>query len=88
MHLTNGTLQINFFKDHTKISSSLLLGAVTYIDEARRNRTFRFDLLEKHGCTTELASRLTYAYDKVDTMMNNRSGTGGRVASTNTNRPR
>ena len=25
----------------------------------------RFDLLEKHGCTTELASRLTYAYDKV-----------------------
>ena len=74
-----------------------LLGAVTYIDEARKNRTFRweskllrsavldtqfcptlnfaklslhqyslrFDLLEKHGCTTELASRLTYAYDKV-----------------------
>jgi len=88
MHLTNGTMQINFFKDHTKIILCPLLGAVTYIDEARKNRTFRFDLLEKHGCTTELASRLTYAYDKVDTMMNNRSGTGGRVASTNTNRPR
>jgi len=88
MHLTNGTMQINFFKDHTKIILCPLLGAVTYIDEARKNRTFRFDLLEKHGCTTELASRLTYAYDKVDTMMNNRGGTGGRVASTNTNRPR
>lgn len=50
-------------------------------------QSFRFDLLEKHGCTTELASRLTYAYDKVDTMVNNRSGTGGgRVPSTN--RPR
>ena len=42
-----------------------LLGAVTYIDESRRNRTFRFDLLEKFGCTAELASRLTYAFDKV-----------------------
>jgi len=89
MHLTNGTMQINFFKDHTKIILCPLLGAVTYIDEARKNRTFRFDLLEKHGCTTELASRLTYAYDKVDTMVNNRGGTGGgRVASTNSNRPR
>ena len=31
----------------------------------------RFDLLEKHGCTTELASRLTYAYDKVIYMQHN-----------------
>ena len=76
MHLTNGTMQINFFKDHTKVCiwqcclkssniqgelhlplssncSSLvwfqiilcpLLGAVTYIDEARKNRTFRWEL--------------------------------------------
>ena len=41
MHLTNGTMQINFFKDHTKIILCPLLGAVTYIDETRRNRTFR-----------------------------------------------
>ena len=26
---------------------------------------FRFDLLEKYGCSPELASRLNYAYDKV-----------------------
>ena len=43
MHLTNGTMQINFFKDHTKIILCPLLGAVTYIDETRKNRTFRFD---------------------------------------------
>jgi len=65
MHLTNGTMQINFFKDHTKIILCPLLGAVTYIDETRKNRTFRFDLLEKYGCSAELASRLNYAYDKV-----------------------
>jgi len=82
MHLTNGTMQINFFKDHTKIILCPLLGAVTYIDESRKNRTFRFDLLEKFGCSPELASRLTYAYDKVDTMINNRTGTGQRTVST------
>jgi len=80
MHLTNGTMQINFFKDHTKIILCPLLGAVTYIDETRRNRTFRFDLLEKYGCTMELSSRLNYAYDKVDTMLNTR-GVGGRTLS-------
>ena len=42
MHLTNGTMQINFFKDHTKIILCPLLGAVTYIDETRKNRTFRY----------------------------------------------
>jgi len=76
MHLTNGTIQINFFKDHTKIILCPLLGAVTYIDEARKNRTFRFDLLEKFGCSAELGSRLNYAYDKVNTMTNSKFGTG------------
>mgnify|MGYP001282211881 CR=1 FL=1 len=38
---------------------------MTYIDETKKNRTFRFDLLEKYGCSQEIASRLTYAYDKV-----------------------
>jgi len=69
MHLSNGTIQINFFKDHTKIILCPLLGAVTYIDETKKNRTFRFDLLEKYGCSQEIASRLTYAYDKIDVMM-------------------
>ena len=45
MHLTNGTMQINFFKDHTKIILCPLLGAVTYIDETRKNRTFRFNIV-------------------------------------------
>jgi len=86
MHLTNGTMQINFFKDHTKIILCPLLGAVTYIDETRKNRTFRFDLLKKNGCSEELASRITYAFDKVETMLSNKSGTTGRVMSARSNR--
>lgn len=69
MHLSNGTLQINFFKDHTKVILCPLLGAVTYLDEQRMNRTFRFDLLEKFGCSQDIASRLGYAYDKIDAML-------------------
>jgi len=80
MHLTNGTMQINFFKDHTKIILCPLLGAVTYIDENRKNRTFRFDLVEKYGCSHELASRLDYAFDKVDTMLHSK-GNPGRTLS-------
>jgi len=84
MHLTNGTMQINFFKDHTKIILCPLLGAVTYIDETRKNRTFRFDLLEKFGCSPELASRLNYAYDKVETMLNSKAGTGRTLSTKST----
>ena len=46
MHLSNGTMQINFFKDHTKIILCPLLGAVTYIDETRKNRTFRSNIVK------------------------------------------
>jgi len=73
MHLSNGTIQINFFKDHTKIILCPMLGAVTYIDETKKNRTFRFDLLEKYGCSEEIASRLSYALDKVDHMIKSRT---------------
>ena len=105
MHLTNGTLQIDFVKDHTKIILCPLLGAVTYIDETNKNRTFRyvlcifkiliivlklvffrFDLLEKYGCSSELASRLNYAYDKVEEMsMRNSNAGGGSTLSTKSN---
>ena len=101
MHLSNGTLQINFFKDHTKIILCPLLGAVTYIDETRKNRTFRyghfyflydklysyhcrFDLLEKYGCCQELATRLNYAHDKVETMLNSKGGIGRTLSSKST----
>nr|CAG4645429.1 EOG090X03P9 [Lynceus sp. MCZ IZ 141354] len=66
MYLSNGTLQINFFKDHTKIILCPLLSAVTYIDEGKNFRTFRMNLLEEHGCTEDLFTRLQYAYEKIN----------------------
>ncbi|MGU5403967.1 hypothetical protein, partial [Acinetobacter baumannii] len=50
-HLTNDTVQINFFGDHTKLILCPHMGAVTYINEKRDFRTFRFNLIEKYGCT-------------------------------------
>jgi len=73
MFLTNGTLQINFFKDHTKIILCPLMGAVTYINEKREAKTFRLDLIEKFGCGNELSTRLIYTFEKVENMMKSSS---------------
>uniref|UniRef100_H3CS56 Serine/threonine-protein kinase PLK n=1 Tax=Tetraodon nigroviridis TaxID=99883 RepID=H3CS56_TETNG len=61
LHLSNGTVQINFFQDHTKLILCPLMAAVTYIDEKRDFRTYKMSLLEEFGCSKELASRLRYA---------------------------
>uniref|UniRef100_A0A8C6SJW3 Serine/threonine-protein kinase PLK n=1 Tax=Neogobius melanostomus TaxID=47308 RepID=A0A8C6SJW3_9GOBI len=61
LHLTNGTVQINFFQDHTKLILCPLMGAVTYIDEKKEFRTYKLSLLEEFGCSRELASRIRYA---------------------------
>lgn len=61
LHLSNGILQINFFQDHTKVIFCPLMGAVSFIDENKAFRTFRLPLIEKHGCSKELASRIRYA---------------------------
>jgi len=73
MFLTNGTLQINFFKDHTKIILCPLMGAVTYINEKREAQTFRLDLIEKFGCGSELSTRLIYTFEKVENMIKSQS---------------
>ncbi|XP_022240033.1 serine/threonine-protein kinase PLK1-like isoform X1 [Limulus polyphemus] len=74
LHLTNGTLQINFFQDHTKIILCPLMGAVTYIDEKRDFRTFRLKLIEDLGCSRELASRLRYARTMAERLLASQSG--------------
>lgn len=81
MFLTNGTLQINFFKDHTKVILCPLMGAVTYIDGERKARTFRLDLIEKFGCSEELTTRLIYCFEKVENMIKS-SSSKQRIGST------
>lgn len=82
LHLSNGTLQINFFQDHTKIILCPLMQAVTYIDEKRDFHVFKLSGIEKYGCTRELASRLRYARTMVERLMTSKSGSG-RVRSAN-----
>lgn len=74
LHLSNGTLQINFFQDHTKIILCPLMGAVTYLDEKQEFRTFRLSQIEQNGCSKELASRLRYARTMVERLLQTRSG--------------
>jgi len=80
LHLSNGTIQINFFHDHTKIIVCPIMGAVTYIDEKRDYRTFKFSLIEKYGCTKEVFTRLKYAKTIVERIM--QSKISGRHKST------
>ncbi|XP_077428247.1 serine/threonine-protein kinase PLK1 [Vanacampus margaritifer] len=71
LHLSNGTLQINFFQDHTKLILCPLMSAVTYIDERRDFRTYKLSLLEEFGCSKELFSRIRYAKLMVERLMDN-----------------
>ncbi|TKS68523.1 Serine/threonine-protein kinase PLK1 [Collichthys lucidus] len=75
LHLTNGTVQINFFQDHTKLILCPLMGAVTYIDEKRDFRTYKLSLLEEFGCSKELASRIRYAKLMVEKLLDSKPTT-------------
>ncbi|KAJ1362463.1 Serine/threonine-protein kinase plk1 [Parelaphostrongylus tenuis] len=87
LHLSNGTLQINFFEDHTKTIVCPLMGAVTYIDELRNFRVFKLSHLENHGCTKALMTRLRYVKTMVERLMsssNSRPGSLSTARSTTT----
>ncbi|KAG7207750.1 hypothetical protein KM043_009362 [Ampulex compressa] len=64
MQLTNGTVQINFL-DHTKIIMCPLMTAVTYIDQEKNFRTYRFQTIQENGCSKGLAKNLAYAFEKL-----------------------
>lgn len=81
LHLNNGTLQINFFEDHCKIILCPLMGAVTYINEEKEARTYRFSLLQEHGCCRPLSDRLSYASQMVDRLLTARSVSGSGKSS-------
>ena len=68
MHLTNGTVQIWFFKSRCEIILCPILGAVTYIDKSRKFRTLKFDLIEQFGCSPELETFLNHA-SKIVTLL-------------------
>lgn len=72
-YLTNGTVQINFFQDHTKIILCPLMAAVSYIDNNRVFHTYRLDTLQTLGCPSDLFSRLKYARTIIERLANSAS---------------
>ncbi|KAB7494327.1 Serine/threonine-protein kinase PLK1 [Armadillidium nasatum] len=63
MHLSNGTFQVNFFKDHTKI---ILAGdktdfVIMYISSDRQSFTYKLSQISEHGCDAILRERLVYS---------------------------
>ena len=60
-----------------------MMGAVTYIDEKKSFRTYRFSLLEEFGCSEELVNRLLYAKTMVERLLTSRSvSASGSAAKT------
>lgn len=53
------------FGDHTKVIMCPLMAAITYIDEDRSFRTFKFETIEKNGCPVGLYDKMRYAFDKI-----------------------
>ncbi|KAH3698953.1 serine/threonine-protein kinase PLK1-like [Dreissena polymorpha] len=63
LYLNDGTLQVNFFDDHTKIILSYMRNDyfVTYIDEERRATTYSMVHLIQDGCQRDILDRMTFA---------------------------
>ncbi|ODM91618.1 Serine/threonine-protein kinase PLK1 [Orchesella cincta] len=84
MILSNGTMQINNFRDHTKMILCPLLGAVSTIGPTRVMRTFKLSLLKEHGYSEDLGARLKYAQEKCEIVL----GSPQTVVSKQSNSPR
>eukprot|EP00795_Rhopilema_esculentum_P004744 gene4744-21045_t len=63
MYLSNGTLQVNFLSDHTKIiltPGSLHKDIITFINQNRESSTHTFKGISRKGCSEDVAERLYY----------------------------
>ncbi|CAP24901.1 Protein CBR-PLK-2 [Caenorhabditis briggsae] len=69
LHLSNGTVQINFFTDHIKMMLCPLMQAVTFIDQNKRMLTFKFSNLELNGCPEKFLHRIKYAKTMIERLM-------------------
>uniref|UniRef100_A0A8B9TT15 Serine/threonine-protein kinase PLK n=1 Tax=Anas platyrhynchos TaxID=8839 RepID=A0A8B9TT15_ANAPL len=62
MLFSSGTLQVNFYNDHTKviISKPDHSCLVTYINRERNSYTYKLGSIQEMGCSPELQQRLRY----------------------------
>uniref|UniRef100_A0A3Q2VFH2 polo kinase n=1 Tax=Haplochromis burtoni TaxID=8153 RepID=A0A3Q2VFH2_HAPBU len=63
MLFNDGTFQVNFYHDHTKIILCCQRDEymLTYINEDRVSKTFKLSSLLKSGCPTDLRERMVYS---------------------------
>uniref|UniRef100_A0A1I7TKM6 Serine/threonine-protein kinase PLK n=1 Tax=Caenorhabditis tropicalis TaxID=1561998 RepID=A0A1I7TKM6_9PELO len=69
LHLSNGTVQINFFNDHVKMMMCPLMQAVTFIDQNKRMVTYKLSNLQRNGCPEKFLHRLNYAKTMIERLM-------------------
>ncbi|CEF66638.1 Serine/threonine-protein kinase polo [Strongyloides ratti] len=69
LHLTSGTLQINFFSDHAKLVVCPHMGAVSFIGSDKNLKTYKFDYLSKVGCEASLLRKIQYTKHIVERML-------------------
>jgi len=69
MQLTDGTVQLNYLNDHTKMVFSPTLNSLSLVDAKRHVRTYRLQLLEKHGCNKDLFHRVRFAKRLVELLI-------------------
>jgi len=62
MYLSDGTLQVNFLADHTKLilNPEEYMDVVTYINEDRESFVMTLDGITKKGCQDSVSQRLQY----------------------------
>ncbi|EDW36785.1 GL25881 [Drosophila persimilis] len=68
MHLTNGTVQINF-SDHMKLILCPRQSAITYIDREKNFRTYRFSTIAEKGVSKDVYPKIRYAQEKLGKML-------------------
>lgn len=64
--MSDGTFQLNFFRDHTKIIICSSATSVCFIDKSRKAHIYRLNHLLKKGCSKGLYMRLKYAKTVLD----------------------
>lgn len=72
MFLTNGSVQINFASDHTKVIICGLTKTVTVIERVDYMKTLKLNVLEKCGCSNELKRKLVIAAEYLKTFVTER----------------
>ncbi|KAK2172208.1 hypothetical protein NP493_982g00052 [Ridgeia piscesae] len=72
MYLNNGTLQVNFFGDHTKVilSPDSHDYLVTYINQQRVATTYHLLQVRHFGCHPEIVERLRYGKRVLEKIIN------------------